>query len=59
LKKYLIVKIMNINKTELQAKIHKSSAYALDFTTALGIAETVKVQSGVTDRAQASALPVT
>gem|GEM_PF-6196174 len=50
---------MNINKTELQAKIHKSSAYALDFTTALGIAETVKVQSGVTDRAQASALPVT
>ena len=49
---------MNINKTELQVQIDESFAHAADFTTAQNFAETVKLQSGVTDRAQASASPV-
>lgn len=50
---------MNINKTELQVRIDESDAHAADFATALSFAETVKSQSGITDRAQASASPVT
>ncbi len=50
---------MNINKTELHFKLDESFAYASDFTTALDFAESVKMQIGITYRAQVSALPVT
>ena len=46
---------MNINKPKLQVQIDEGSVHAVDFATALGFAETVKLQSALTDWAQASA----
>lgn len=48
---------MNINKAELQVQIDESSAHVVDIATALSFAETYKLQSGITDWAQASASP--
>ncbi|CAH1085028.1 hypothetical protein [Candidatus Nitrotoga sp. 1052] len=48
---------MNINKTESQVQMDESSALAVDFAAALGFSETFKLQSGVTDWAQASSSP--
>ena len=42
---------MNINKPKLQVKINEGSVHAA------GFAETVKLQSGLADWAQASAPP--
>lgn len=49
---------MNINKTELQVQTDENAAHTLNFVTALGFAETYKLQSGVINWAQASALAV-
>jgi len=57
-KKITNCKIMNINKTELQIQMDGRFALAADFATALSFAEKYKLQSGVTDWAQASSPPV-
>ena len=49
---------MNINKTELQVQMDGNFAHAADFATVLSFAETYKLQSSVTDWAQASAPPI-
>lgn len=49
---------MNINKTELQVQIDGDCAHTSDFAPALSFAETYKLQRGVIDRTQVSALPV-
>jgi hypothetical protein len=49
---------MNINKPKLQVQIDEGSIHAVDFATAPGFAETVKLQNGLTDWALASAPPL-
>ena len=49
---------MNINKPKLQVQIDEGSVHAVNFATALGFAEKVKLQSGLTDWAHASASPM-
>ncbi len=49
---------MNINKTKLQVQIDGDCAHISDFAPALSFAETYKLQRGVIDRTQVSALPV-
>ena len=48
---------MNINKTESQVQMDGRFALTADFVTALSFAEKYKLQSSVTDWAQASASP--
>jgi hypothetical protein len=48
---------MNINNTILQVQIGGSFTLVSDFATDLSFAEKVKLQSGLTDWAQASAPP--
>jgi len=56
--KKLTVKIMNINKAELQVQTDEYAAHTSDLATALSFFETYKLQSGAIDWTQVSALPV-
>lgn len=46
---------MDINKTDLQVQMDESFTFVTDFAAALRFSETYKLQSGITDWAQASA----